>query len=181
MGLFSLEHGKAAYFADFVAYALAVAGLAAFLVVSTPHGAHLSLIALATAGFAGWTLAEYVLHRFVLHGLAPFREWHTRHHQRPTALISTPTLLSASLIVALVTAPAAVLGGRWAACALTLGVSSGYLAYAITHHATHHRRAKSRWLLRRKRWHARHHHLGAPPRCFGVTGAFWDRVFGTAG
>lgn len=179
MNPFSLEHGKAAYFADFVAYAVIVAALAALLAVSSPKGEGFSLIALAAAGLAGWTLAEYLLHRFVLHGLAPFRNWHTLHHRRPTALISTPTLLSAGLIVALVAAPAAFLGGRWDACALTVGVSGGYLAYAITHHATHHGRARGRWLRRRKYWHARHHHLGTPAGCYGVTGEFWDRVFGT--
>ena len=179
MDPFSLEHSKAAYFTDFGAYATAVAGLTAFLVVAGPQSDRLTLIALVAAGLAAWTLAEYVLHRFVLHGLPPFRSWHRRHHQRPTALICTPTLLSASLIGALVTVPAGFLGGRWVACALTLGVSCGYLVYAITHHATHHWRPRGTWLRERKRWHARHH-LGERPGCYGVTGEFWDRVFGTA-
>jgi sterol desaturase/sphingolipid hydroxylase (fatty acid hydroxylase superfamily) len=74
----------------------------------------------------------------------------------------------------------AVLSELWRACALTLGVVAGYLAYAVTHHATHHWRADNLWLQRRKRWHALHHHDKEAPRCYGVTSAIWDHVFGSA-
>jgi cyclopropane-fatty-acyl-phospholipid synthase len=30
----------------------------------------------ALAGLLGWSLIEYGVHRFVLHGLAPFRRWY---------------------------------------------------------------------------------------------------------
>jgi sterol desaturase/sphingolipid hydroxylase (fatty acid hydroxylase superfamily) len=130
-------------------------------------------------GLAGWTAIEYVMHRFVLHGLRPFSQWHAQHHQRPVALISTPTIVSATLIAALVYLPARLLGGLWQAGALTLGVMAGYLAYAVAHHATHHWRADSAWLKRRKRWHALHHHLADSPACYGVTTSFWDHVFGS--
>lgn len=178
MGLFSLEHSKAAYGADFVLYGLAVALLGAFVLFdAAPHhlieGASLTLL-----GVAGWTAIEYGLHRFVLHGLQPFKAWHAVHHERPTALICAPTILSATLIVALVFLPALVLGNLWRACALTLGVLAGYLAYAITHHATHHWRAGGGWLKRRKRWHALHHHARRPV-CYGVTSGFWDLAFGS--
>ena len=97
----------------------------------------------------------------------------------PPPLIFTPTLASATLIAGLVWLPALLVGGLWRACALTLGVLAGYLAYTITHHAVHHWRADNAWLRERKRWHALHHH--APlPQCFGVTSAFWDRVCGTS-
>ena len=70
-------------------------------------------------------------------------------------------------------------GGSWLACALTLGMLLGYLGYALTHHFAHQRAARSGWLAQRKRWHALHHHHVEQPVCFGVTSAFWDRVFGT--
>lgn len=179
MGLMTLEHGKLAYRADFAFYGATVASLAVLLVRVTPPSQALAIAAWSAAGLAGWTLAEYLLHRFVLHGLQPFRRWHTAHHDRPTALISSPTLFSAGLILVLVFVPALLLVGRWHACALTFGVLVGYLAYTVTHHATHHWRADSRWLRQRKRWHAAHHHR-AQPGCFGVTSGFWDRVFGSA-
>jgi sterol desaturase/sphingolipid hydroxylase (fatty acid hydroxylase superfamily) len=124
-----------------------------------------------------WSAIEYVLHRFVLHGLQPFRGWHEAHHDRPTALICAPTILSATLIFGLVFVPAWLIGELWRARALTLGVAAGYLADAITHHATHHWRGRSAWLQRRKRWHALHHHDKESHRCDGVTSTVWDDVF----
>lgn len=179
MGLFTLEHSKLAYRTDFALYGVAVASLTAVLVLDGLAAQRFESALWVAAGLAGWSLIEYVLHRFVLHGLQPFRGWHTEHHERPTALICAPTLLSAALIAALVFLPALRLGGLWRACAVTLGVVGGYLAYAITHHATHHWRADGNWLRERKRWHALHHHRRWPG-CYGVTSGIWDRVFATA-
>jgi sterol desaturase/sphingolipid hydroxylase (fatty acid hydroxylase superfamily) len=182
MGFFTLEHSKAAYRADFALYGAAVVALAAFLLLDSPRGQRLEITAYALAGLASWTAIEYALHRFVLHGIQPFRRWHAEHHERPTALICAPTIFSATLIATLVFLPALALGNLWRACALTLGVLSGYLAYAITHHATHHWRAESDWLKQRKRWHALHHrhHDEGRPGCYGVSSGFWDYVFGSA-
>jgi cyclopropane-fatty-acyl-phospholipid synthase len=179
MNLFALEHSRAAYLADFVLYGAAVVLLATVLPLARPLAQWPGLATLALLGLAGWTLIEYLMHRFVLHGLPPFRDWHAQHHARPTARIASPTVLSASLIFALVFLPAFALAGPWAACALTLGVLIGYLGYAVTHHATHHWNVDLAWLKGRKRAHALHHHL-AQPGHFGVTSTFWDRVFGTA-
>jgi len=70
------------------------------------------------------------------------------------------------------------LGDLWRASALTLGLLTGYLGYAITHHAIHHWRADNAWLKERKYWHALHHH-SEQPGCYGVTSSVWDRVFGS--
>lgn len=178
MGMFTLEHSRAAYRADFILYGASVLLLATGTLVAAPGGQGAQIAALVLAGLCGWSVIEYALHRFVLHGITPFRQWHALHHQRPTALICAPTMLSAGLILGLVFAPALLLGDLWRACALTFGVVSGYLAYAITHHATHHWRTENAWMRRRRRWHALHHHL-PEPGCYGVTSAFWDRLFGT--
>ena len=183
MSLFKLEHSRWAYRADFALYGGAVAWFATFLLVAGPRGMRLEIWALALLGLVGWSALEYALHRFVLHGLQPFQRWHAEHHERPTALICAPTVLSATLIAALIFLPALLLGNLWRACALTLGVLAGYLAYATTHHATHHWRADSAWLRGRKRWHALNHHRrhhNDQPGCYGVTSGFWDQVFGSA-
>ena len=179
MGLFSIEHSRAAYRADFAAYAAAVALLSAGLLNHGLPAQRWQLAACMLFGLAGWTAIEYGLHRFVLHGLQPFARWHVQHHQRPSALICAPTLLSGSLIGGMIFLPALFASDLWHAVAVTLGVSIGYLAYAVTHHATHHWRADHTWLRRRKRWHALHHHRDVQPACFGVTTAFWDWAFGT--
>jgi cyclopropane-fatty-acyl-phospholipid synthase len=180
MRLFSLEHGRWAYWADFGLYGLVVALLAAVTGLAGPREGGWQMAGAVAAGLASWTAVEYALHRFVLHGLQPFQRWHAEHHRRPTALICTPTILTAALFAALVFAPALWLAGPWVACALTLGVLTGYLVYATTHHATHHWRGGGAWLKQRKRWHARHHHGGEAAGCYGVTTGFWDHVFGSA-
>lgn len=176
MSFLSIEHSKLAYRADFALYGTSVLALAAFLLTRAPP--QLALLGLVVAGLASWSAIEYALHRFVLHGLEPFRRWHVQHHERPAALICAPTLLSATLIGTLVFLPTVLLAGWWPAGALTLGVLIGYLGYAITHHALHHWHSDNAWLKRRKRWHAVHHHSGQAA-CYGVTSALWDHVFGS--
>jgi len=180
MGLFSLEHGKAVFAADFAFYGAAVLLLTLYLVFDGARSQGPALAAMALAGLAAWSLIEYLLHRFVLHGLQPFARWHAAHHARPTALIGSPTIVSASGFAVLVFLPAwGLLGSLPLASALTLGIVAGYLAYAVIHHATHHWRAGSPWMLQRKRWHALHHRVGGTPGCYGVSSGLWDRVFGS--
>ncbi len=175
MGLLKFEHSRLAYVTDFALYSLTVVGLLAYLIAYSPFGHELQMLGLVLLGLAGWTAIEYALHRFVLHGLRPFSRWHAEHHQRPTALICAPTILSASLIVILVFLPAWLISDVWRACALTLGIMTGYLSYAITHHAIHHWRTDNAWLKQRKRWHVLHHHINQPGY-YGVTSGFWDYV-----
>lgn len=177
MAFFSLEHSKAAYLTDFILYGIAVSCLTIFLGWSAPFLHPWPMLALLGIGLIAASLIEYLLHRFILHGLQPFRRWHQTHHARPTALIGTPTILSISLIVFFVFFPALLLGDVLQASALTLGLTTGYLFYTITHHATHHWQANSSWLKQRKIRHALHHHLDADPVFFGVTTSFWDNVF----
>ena len=138
MALFELEHSEGAYRADFALYGAAIALLAAYLLRTVPHGQWLATVALAAIGLVGWSAIEYGIHRFVLHGLPPFKGWHAQHHRRPSALIAMPTLLSAALIGALVFLPAWGFANGPDACALTLGVLIGYFGYSLAHHATHH-------------------------------------------
>ncbi len=184
MGAMNIEHSKSAYGADFAFYALLIVAVAVYLIVFSAgsdwsDGA--SLVLTSAAGLASWSLIEYLLHRFVLHGLQPFKRWHLEHHKRPTALIGAPTALSSGLIFTLVSLPAWALLGLQNAAALTLGVLTGYLTYASVHHGVHHWRATGAWLAKRKHWHALHHHAGtakAPGR-YGVSTSLWDYVFAT--
>lgn len=179
MRLLELEGSRAAYRADFVVYGLAVLVLAVALAWRAPGPAWPLLLAVMT-GYLAWTLLEYLLHRFVLHGIEPFRAMHARHHRRPRALIGIPTVLSAPMFALLLFAPAWWWAGVWLASALTLGLLLGYLAYAATHHLCHFGPVQGRWTWRHQRWHARHHQRSGPPGCFGVSHRFWDHVFGTA-
>ena len=181
MGLLTTEHGKAGYLADFIVYAMASAALALLLAIVAPYQRRTELLVFALLGLAAWTLVEYLLHRFVLHGMQPFRAWHAEHHRQPRALIGTPKLLSSALIAALVFLPVLVLSDLWRASALSFGLLTGYMVYAVVHHATHHWRAEKGWLRRIKRHHALHHSPVAAASRFGVSSALWDVVFRTNG
>lgn len=180
MDLFALEHSRRAYGIDFALYGAAVLALATVVFAMGPVTSRLQTGGFVLIGLLGWTAVEYALHRFVLHGLQPFQRWHGEHHQRPRALICAPTMLSATLMAALVFLPALVLGNLWRACALTLGLVTGYLGCAVTHHATHHWRADGFWLRQRKQRHVLRHHHAIEPQSYGVTSGLWDHVFRTA-
>ena len=197
MPLFTLEHSRTAYRVDFALYGLISLAMASALLLASPAGSGAALAAWALTGLLAWSPAEYLLHRFVLHGVPPFNRWHDEHPRRPTALIGSPTLISVSLFATLVAAPAGWLLGAWPACAMTFGLLTGYLAYGLTHHATHHAvpglSRRGGWLARRRRWHALHHQAhrassrgataepGLPAGHYGVSSALWDHAFGTAG
>ncbi len=189
MGLFSLEHHKAAYWADFAVYDVLALSMAAGLVWTCPPNQGWSALGSVALGVAVWSPLEYLLHRFVLHGLKPFSRWHARHHERPKALICSPTVLSTSLIASLFFLPLLWLGNTSWAMGLTLGLLIGYQAYALTHHLLHHwhvprntghagavNRHWQNWWSKRRRWHARHHH-SLPLSHFGVTTGLWDWIF----
>lgn len=185
MGVMKFEHSKLAYQADFAVYALLIVAVATYLIAFIAGRDWLNgifLIFFIMLGLGSWSLIEYALHRFVLHGLHPFKRWHLEHHARPTALISAPTLLSSCLIFVLVFLPAWALQDLQRAAALTLGVLVGYLTYATIHHGVHHWRVTWPWLAKRKRWHALHHHIDAKhaPSRYGVSTSFWDLAFATA-
>ena len=180
MALFSIEHSKAAYRADFAFYILAILGLTIFLVATVSLRQAPWAAALLLIGLALWSLIEYVMHRYLFHHVQPFKTWHAVHHQRPQALIYAPTLLIGTSIGVLIFWPTFWLGGLWVATALTLGFLIGNLVYSSAHHAVHHVRATHPWLRRLKLWHALHHHQTQRGVCFGVTSGFWDRVLGSA-
>lgn len=183
MALLSIEHSPAAHWADFLVYGSAALALAGWLALQASAVGGLVLLGwagLMLVGLAAWTLLEYGLHRFVLHGLQPFARWHAQHHRAPMALIGTPTVVSAPLFALLFAVPSVALLGPLLGAVFTLGALLGYLAYSATHHVLHHRKLTHPWWQRRKFAHAKHHHL-MQPCCFGVTSGFWDWVLRTGG
>jgi hypothetical protein len=152
MTFFKLEHAKAFYHADFVAYILMIVLVCGLLIGYAPRGEWRHIVLSAAGGLAVWPLIEYALHRYVLHRLEPFRGWHMEHHNRPRAFICTPTIFSAGLIFTLVFLPALASWNLWVGTGLTLGVTIGYLAFSWTHHAVHYWRADRRPANSRGGW-----------------------------
>jgi hypothetical protein len=156
-----------------------------------------------------WTLAEYLVHRFMFHAgepiesevrevltnlkpgepaLGAIKGWHHVfyffahgiHHDYPRDSKRLVMPPSVSLPLALVF----WFGFRYAlgpvwAYTAFAGFMAGYLAYDTIHYAVHHFSLHSPVLLYLKKLHYRHHY-GDPASDYGVSSPLWDFVFRTA-
>ncbi len=136
----------------------------------------------AGLGAAGWTLLEYVLHRFVFHGASPGRLGvgeHREHHARVDYFAPWWQKALAALAAVGIILPLAALATSLAVgIAFTAGFVAMYLMYEVLHRRAHTHPPGGpygRWLRRN---HFAHHFVD-PRRAQGVTTSFWDRVFGT--
>ena len=138
-----------------------------------------------------WTFTEYTLHRFVFHyePHSPRQEriiflFHGIHHAQPqckTRLVMPPAVsIPMSLIYygLLSLILGALLGIPQWIWPIYSGLVVGYLAYDLTHYATHHFPMRHGILKFLKRYHMQHHYK-TPNQRFGVSSPFWDLVFGT--
>lgn len=178
MKLLDLEHARTTAFPQALPLAAAVAASVTVLSAMRPHGPWLALLPCALGGLVLWTLLEYVLHRFLLHRVEPFRRWHLEHHRAPEQPMRTPLVFNAMLLAGLVGAPLVLTGDRWLATGITLGLIAGHLAQEIVHHVVHRPGVRGRWLDVRARQHDLHHHQCAE-RAYGTLTWVWDRLFGT--
>jgi sterol desaturase/sphingolipid hydroxylase (fatty acid hydroxylase superfamily) len=170
---------KAGYYADFVVYPVLLLPLGIVAVWGSTWQQKSVWVLSCLIGIVGSTLLEYVMHRMVLHHIPPFRAMHDLHHTAPTAMVGTPTWLSAALIGGGALLPLWWEAGWNISSGLTFGLILGYLWYVLVHHAIHRWRASDgSYLHRAKQRHGRHHH--AEQSCnFGVTSSYWDQFFGS--
>ena len=87
------------YYADFVVYPFLVLALSAVALSRTAPHAWIEWVGACVCGFAIWTLAEYIFHRFILHDFPFFGRLHDVHHADPTGYVGTPTWFSAAVII----------------------------------------------------------------------------------
>jgi dihydroceramide fatty acyl 2-hydroxylase len=141
---------------------------------------------LAIAGYAGWTLTEYWMHRVVFHfepedgiGARVHFIIHGVHHDHPNdpMRLVMPPSVSVPLALAFIGLFVLVLGTP-AAYLVGAGFLAGYLAYDMTHYHVHHKRPRTRAGRLLRELHMRHH-FQDDTRGFGVSAPFWDFVFGT--
>ncbi|HEX7131291.1 MAG TPA: sterol desaturase family protein [Iamia sp.] len=145
----------------------------------------LTLLVAFPVGWAIWTWAEYMLHRFAmhhLHGKGIMSREHLEHHVTSAWSFSHTHLLSWTgmlLVGAVLWGPLGwLVAGPVAGVAVGVGWAVGYFFYEYQHMVSHLKAPKSRYqhLVRR---HHFHHHFGAPMKNHGVSTPFWDRVFGS--
>jgi len=145
------------------------------------HPLAASLLAL-TLGAASWTLAEYLLHRFVFHGASAKRlgaKEHRLHHARVDYFAPWWQKALAALAATAVMLPLAVAAvGLPGGAVFTAGFVAMYLAYEVLHRFAHTRRPRSAYGRWRRRNHFAHHFLD-PGRAHGVTSPVWDLAFRT--
>ncbi|HUL69038.1 MAG TPA: sterol desaturase family protein [Gemmatimonadales bacterium] len=170
---------------------LPVAGY--FLVQGAGRLPGLTVVLAAGMGLVVWSLAEYLIHRFVFH-FSPRTSsaWlarllylsHGVHHAQPwdkTRLVMPPAA-SIPLAVAFYWAFRGVIGQllgapSWVAPVFG-GFLIGYVGYDMLHYATHHLPMKwgpLRWIKR----HHMLHHYSTPDARYGVSTPTWDVVLGT--
>lgn len=143
------------------------------------------------AGLFLWTLAEYLLHRFLFHFPArtPRQErilflFHGIHHAQPQVKTRLVMPLPVSIPLALV-----FFGLFWLVLDVALGIGwflgpafsgflVGYLIYDLMHYAEHHFAMRRGVFKAIKRYHMQHHYK-TPNQRFGVSSPLWDYVFGT--
>jgi dihydroceramide fatty acyl 2-hydroxylase len=138
------------------------------------------------AGLAAWSLAEYLLHRFVFH-LEPDNRFgrrlhfiiHGVHHDYPhdPMRLVMPPSVSIPLAILVYLLFRALLGAAWS-LPFFAGFLVGYLIYDMTHYHIHHHRSDNKLSLLLRRYHYRHH-FQQSDRGFGVTSPLWDKAFRT--
>jgi sterol desaturase/sphingolipid hydroxylase (fatty acid hydroxylase superfamily) len=147
--------------------------------ISTPIGILYFVVA-----FLLWTLAEYILHRFIFHyhptskiGQRIHFVAHGIHHDYPNdskRLVMPPLMSMVIAIPFIIFFYYTIPTYNWVFFA---GFVAGYLVYDMMHYALHHAELPE-FMRKLKENHMRHHYQ-EPDLGFGVSTTFWDTIFGT--
>ena len=144
-------------------------------------------------GLLFWTITEYLLHRYLFHyePKTPAQEriffmFHGVHHYQPQDKTRLVMPLPVSVPLSLIFYGlfyllfAQVFNQPLWVNPIMVGFIAGYLAYDLTHYATHHLPMRGAALKYLKRHHMIHHYK-EPEARFGVSSPLWDFIFGTMG
>lgn len=148
--------------------------------------AWLSGLGAFVVGGLGWTLAEYLMHRFFFHFPATSDAMkvvtfisHGHHHVSPLdrrRLTATPVQLG-SVVALFVGLYGLTFAAPFAQAALA-GTLAGYAGYEAIHYLAHHGRPRG-WLLKAIVDHHRRHHFEDSAKRWGISSPLWDWVFRT--
>ncbi|XVE89457.1 hypothetical protein DITRI_Ditri19aG0202800 [Diplodiscus trichospermus] len=137
-------------------------------------------------GMFVWTFLEYCFHRFLFH-IETKSYWgntfhyliHGCHHKHPMdglRLVIPPA--EAAILAILFWYPYKLLFTASASPAIFGGGLIGYVMYDVIHYYAHHGQPTKQLAKNLKKYHL-NHHFRIQNKGFGITWAFWDRVFGT--
>src|ERR1700676_1528779 len=138
-----------------------VASVLAIVLLAVSQLGVSSEVGLFVGGVVTLTLAEYVVHRFVLHGFAPIE--HRLHHANPDGAVLTIfwQIWNCLALVYLIA------GGAFVAGALV-----AYAWYLFVHHCAHH--GPDKLPLPLLKHHQSHHRFAS--RNYGVSTTLWDHI-----
>jgi 4-hydroxysphinganine ceramide fatty acyl 2-hydroxylase len=196
------QHGKATIFknpflekltkttpgSNIIIYGIAIA-IMIYIAIDLIELTVVQVFGLFIFGVLFWTLAEYLLHRFVFHWITEAK-WsqrfhfimHGSHHNFPRdeerlLMPPVPGLIMGGMLFAVFYLIFWLLGISQLTFGFFPGFFSGYLMYSFVHRATHINRPPKRF---KHIWHHHSlHHYKYPDKAFGVSSPFWDIVFGT--
>lgn len=170
----------------YTAYAATLLGIA------IRRGKTVAAILFFVAGIVVWTLAEYLIHRYVLHGRFPdgprivdrllhrwFDHLHIEHHARPWDGNHVNGTLKDTLPFSLVFIAAAALAPLHTAPAMVAGFLFAYVIEEWVHHSVHFCNFKGRYFQYIRRHHMYHHGPKGAEVGFGLSNGFWDVVYET--
>lgn len=156
----------------------------------TPHRA--ATLAFFAAGIAAWTLLEYFVHRYLLHGRFPdgpsafqhflhvrFDPLHWEHHERPWDGNHINGRIHDTILFSLVFVAIASLFPVWSAPVMVAGLLQAYVAEEWVHHSVHFYHFDNPYFRYIKRHHLYHHSPKGNDVGYGLTNGFWDVVFST--
>jgi len=165
---------------------------ALMLVLGLRSGRPGTAIAYFAGGFVLWTLVEYLVHRFVLHGRFPegdnvyrrfthkyFDPLHWEHHARPWDGNHVNGTLKDTLHFAIVFAVVAAFFPLATGPMLVAGLMVAYVCEEWVHHSVHFYRFENRYFRYIRRHHLYHHSPKGMEVGFGLTNGFWDIVWDT--
>jgi len=141
----------------------------------------MTVLLAAGLGAFGWSLTEYLMHRFDGHGMkgkTRFSKEHLAHHADPKYFAPTVYKLRAAAGVLFVQSLALYPFFGLAGIGFALGFGLAYAGYEWLHRRIHTHAPLGhygRWA----RKHHFHHHFNSPKDNHGVTSPVWDIVFGT--
>jgi len=136
-------------------------------------------------GLFGWTLLEYLIHRFSFHytphgrvGMFYAYMIHGVHHAFPEddRRWLVPPVISAAISAAIFLILRRLFGVN--SPPIFAGGLMGYLLYDLSHYAMHRGPSRFEFFNRLRRRHLQHHYA-TPERWFGVSTPLWDYVFRT--